>query len=130
MNIQEMVSGCNRIGVVGTRGYNDMVHFSAWVKYYTSGLEKLCFVSGGAKSGADNLIELYATANENNMLIHYPEYGTYGKTAPLIRNQMIVDSSQMLIAFWDGISTGTAHTIKLAKEKGIRVEIVDVVINK
>jgi predicted Rossmann fold nucleotide-binding protein DprA/Smf involved in DNA uptake len=129
MTIPEIIQNCKKIAVIGTRGYNDMGHFSQWIKYYTQNVEKICFVSGGATSGADALIELYASANDNNMLVHYPRYNDHGKRAPLVRNKLIVDSADVLIAFWDGVSTGTAHTIGLAKEKGIPVRIVPVTVN-
>jgi len=126
MEITDLVQACKKVAVIGTRGYSDTEHFSAWVKYYTQNLEKICFVSGGCRSGADSLIELYATANENNMLVFYPQYDVYGKSAPLERNKQIVEGSDILIAFWDGVSSGTGHTIKLAQEKGIPIRIVDV----
>lgn len=127
MTIQDLTAECTKIAVIGTRGYNDYEHFSQWVKYYTQNRYKICFVSGGCISGADSLIERYASEFEHNMMVHYPDY-SHGKRAPLMRNQTIVDSADMLIAFWDGRSTGTAHALGLAEKKGIPIRIVNVVI--
>lgn len=126
MTIPEIIQECKKVAVVGSMGYSDMNHFSAWIKYYTQNMQKICFISGGAKSGADNLIELYAESNSNNLLIHYPKYHQYGTRAPLERNKLIVGSADILITFWDGFSTGTAHTISLAKQKGIPIRIVNI----
>jgi len=37
------------------------------------------------------------------------------ETLGFIRNQQIVDACDMVLAFWDGKSKGTQHTISLAK---------------
>ena len=42
--------------------------------------------------------------------------GKYGKRAGLIRNEKIVENSSVIVAFWDGESKGTFHTIQLAKK--------------
>lgn len=127
MTIPELITSCTKIAVIGSRGYNDYEHFSQWVKYYTQAKTKICFVSGGCPSGADSLIERYATEHSHNMMVHYPDY-SHGKLAPLMRNQTIVDSADMLIAFWDGKSTGTAHTLGLSEKKGIPTRVVNVII--
>jgi hypothetical protein len=43
------------------------------------------------------------------------------------RNRYLVDHASRLIAGWDGVpSGGTYHTIELAREKGITVDILSV----
>ena len=78
-------------------------------------------VSGGA-AGVDTLAERIADRGIRKMII-YPDYELYGKSAPLIRDKLIVENSDMLIAVWDGESTGTEFTISYAKRRGIPVEI-------
>lgn len=124
--ILNLVSGRKMIAVIGSRGYDDYQHFSAWVHYYTQNILNACFVSGGCPSGADKLIEDYASDNYLPAVIFYPQYFEYGKRAPLERNKQIVEASNMLIAFWDGKSTGTAHTIGLAREKNIPIRIINI----
>jgi len=125
-NFIQLTSGHKNIAVIGSRGYSDYEHFSAWVKHHTGHIKKPCFVSGGAKSGADSLIERYADEFIFPILVFYPEYGKYGKSAPLKRNHSIVLASDCLLAFWDGVSTGTAYTLDLAYKKGIPVKIIKV----
>jgi len=124
--ILELVSTRKTIGIIGSRGYDDYPHFSAWVHYYTQNVPNACFVSGGCATGADNLIEMYCHDKGLPILIFYPRYGEYGKRAPLERNKQIVEASNMLIAFWDGKSTGTAHTLGLAREKNIPIRIINI----
>lgn len=52
-----------------------------------------------------------------------PNYAVYGKAAPIVRNHLIVDASDFLVACWDGRTTGgTFETRKYAQlhEKDIR----------
>jgi len=77
-------------------------------------------VSGGAR-GVDTLAEKYADKNDIPKLIFLPDYAKYGKIAPLIRNKKIVDNSDIIIAFWDGVSRGTKFTIDYAKAQGKKV---------
>lgn len=80
-------------------------------------------VSGGA-SGADNLAERFADKYQIKILIHYPDWDLYGKKAGFVRNQLIVDDSDIVIAFWDGASTGTKSTIDFAKNEGKEVIVI------
>ena len=79
-------------------------------------------ISGGAE-GIDAIAEKYADENGIEKLIFYPDYELYGRTAPLIRDKLIVDHSDKVIAIWDGVSSGTAFTITYAKQQNIPCEI-------
>lgn len=71
-------------------------------------------ISGGAK-GADTLAERFAKEREYETLIFSADWKTHGKAAGFIRNKQIVVACDMVLAFWDGKSKGTQHTIVLAK---------------
>ena len=79
-------------------------------------------ISGGA-IGVDKLAEEYADKKGIKKLILYPEYELYGKSAPLIRDKLIVDHADLVIAVWDGASRGTEFTISYAKRRGVPCEI-------
>lgn len=79
-------------------------------------------ISGGAV-GIDTLAEKYADKKGIEKMIIYPNYELYGKSAPLIRNKLIVDNADLVIAFWDGQSSGTAFTISYAKRRGVPCEV-------
>jgi len=48
----------------------------------------------------------------------------FGRRAPVVRDQLIVDDSEFLLAFHDGVSRGTMRTVGFAEVKGIPIRIV------
>lgn len=46
-----------------------------------------------------------------------------GKRAGYVRNEQMVEYADGLVAFWDGESKGTKHTINLAIENGLVVTV-------
>lgn len=54
----------------------------------------------------------------------YPaDWQGYGKSAGKRRNWQMASVANGLIAFWDGLSPGTAHMIAAAVVQGLRVEV-------
>lgn len=79
-------------------------------------------ISGGAR-GIDSLAAEYAN-NHNIQLVEIkPDYQSYGKAAPIIRNKQIVDSADMIIAFWDGESRGTKSVIDYSNKKSKNIKV-------
>ncbi|MDO4700541.1 MAG: hypothetical protein Q4A69_07655 [Moraxella sp.] len=56
-------------------------------------------------------------------MIFKPNYQRHGRAAAFIRNRLIVDTADVLIAFWDGKSTGTKYTIDYAKKQQKQVYV-------
>lgn len=81
-------------------------------------------IVSGAASGADILGKQYAIERKLNYIEFPADWNKYGKRAGFIRNQQIVDESDFVIAFWDGISKGTQHSIDLAKLQRIPTLII------
>lgn len=108
-----------KLAVVGTRKFSDY----ELMKKELDKLEPDVIVSGGAK-GADQLGERYALENNLPTEIFRPDWDQYGKQAGFVRNKKIVDNCDMLIAFWDGESRGTSHSIYLARTKEISIRVV------
>jgi hypothetical protein len=54
------------------------------------------------------------------------EWNKFGKSAGYRRNVTIVEHSDIIVAFWDGKSKGTQHTINIAKEKGKGLIIIPI----
>lgn len=104
-----------RVAIIGSRSLKVDIE-----KYIPQGTTEI--VSGGAK-GIDYLAEVWADANGIPKIIIYPEYLKYGKNAPLIRNELIVDAADMVIAVWDGESRGTKYTVEYAKKVGKNVKV-------
>lgn len=80
-------------------------------------------VSGGAR-GADTLARQFAEKYELSFKEFPANWNKYGKSAGHIRNKEMIDYSDKLISFWDGISRGTSGAITYAKSINKPVEII------
>ena len=69
-------------------------------------------ISGGAR-GTDTIAREYALQHSLPFTEIRPDYARYSKGAPLRRNAEIIERADLVIALWDGKSTGTAHSIEL-----------------
>jgi len=104
-----------KLAIVGGRDFNDYALLADTIFNILCPLEFITeIISGGAK-GADTLGENFAENNDIICVRYVPEWKKYGKSAGFIRNQTIVDNCDMVLAFWDGKSRGTADTIEKAK---------------
>lgn len=84
----------------------------------------MTLISGGAR-GADSLAEIYCQTNNVKCTVLKADWAKYGKGAGAIRNTQLLNlNPDLVIAFWDGKSKGTADSIKKAKQKGIEVRII------
>lgn len=117
VEVEDMI----KIGVIGSRSFNDYELLKRTLDEYLG--KVWVIVSGGAK-GADYLGEKWAIENNIKTCIYKPDWDTYGNKAGFIRNKDIVEDSDLIIAFWDALSRGTEHSIKLAEKMGKEVRII------
>ena len=89
-------------------------------EYLPEGITEI--VSGGAM-GVDTVAANYARENSIKLVEFLPEYNIYGRKAPLVRNRKIVEYADEGIAFWDGNSSGTIHTLKHFRKLGKKVTL-------
>ena len=82
-------------------------------------------VSGGAK-GVDTYAREFAEKKGIRLIEHLPDYAKYARVAPLVRNRLIIDDCDKVLAFWDGKSRGTKQTLDYAKTRNKYVKIVHV----
>ena len=68
-------------------------------------------VSGGAV-GIDTAAREYALSHGIIFDEFLPDYGKYGRRAPLIRNLEIAKYADAALIFWDGASRGTKHAME------------------
>ena len=85
-----------------------------------SGFEITEVVSGHAQ-GVDMIGEAYTQEFGVKLKVFEADWDKLGNSAGIIRNQMMVDYADALIAVWDGKSKGTSHIIKQAKKKKLKV---------
>ena len=103
--------------VVGSRSIKE-VDLSRYIPK-----EATVIISGGA-DGVDRLAEEYADRHKISKLVLRPDYKKYGKAAPLRRNEIMVDISDLVIVVWDGKSKGTKYTADYAAKKGKDLNII------
>lgn len=109
-----------KVGVIGSRGFKD---YDLVVKTLSK-MDISLIVSGGA-IGADTLGERYAKEKNIETKIFLPDWKTHGKSAGFIRNTDIINESEIIVAFWDGVSKGTKDSIDKANKLEKQVIIVN-----
>lgn len=79
-------------------------------------------ITGGA-DGADAIARSIALKLGCTITTYPPRYDTYGKKAPHIRNDEMLDRADMVLVFWDELSKGTESVISKARKRGLYVEV-------
>ena len=109
-----------RVAIVGSRDWDD------WSALDKTLLEldktKDVIVSGGAR-GVDSMAASLARKYGFQVVVHPADWDRNGRSAGYIRNEDIVLDSDIILAFWDGESRGTLHTITLAEKYGKPVRV-------
>ncbi len=100
-----------KVAVIGSRGITGI----KLEDYLPANTDEI--VSGGAR-GVDTCARRYALANGIKLTEFLPEYELYGKAAPLVRNDLIIEYADFVLAFWDGFSTGTQYVVRKCRQLG------------
>ena len=113
-----------RVAIIGSRELGESGQEKCCYNQICGSVPRNCteIVSGGAE-GIDMLAQKYARENSLLFTRFDPEYGSYGKNAPLMRNAEIIKYADLVLAFWDGKSRGTAQAISLCCENNKLIEI-------
>lgn len=112
-----------KVIIAGGRYFSDYDLLKSKLDIILKNKPNVTIVSGGA-NGADALGEKYA--NEKGFQIDkYPaNWIKNGRAAGPIRNSLMADNANALVAFWDGVSRGTRNMIQTAREKSLEVRVV------
>lgn len=105
-----------KVAVIGSRTITNI----DIERYIPKGITML--ITGGA-TGVDTIAEKYADRKHIKKQVFRPDYERYGKSAPLMRDKLIVDNADIVIAIWDGVSGGTNYTVKYAERIGKPFEL-------
>lgn len=119
-----------RVAVVGSRDFPRPNLVRNFIYTLTQGDT---VISGGAR-GVDRLAETVALSRGMKVhiikpdLVGIPAFGEEGYKAAYAarakeRNQKVVDTSDQVVAFWDGFSPGTRDTIARARLAGKMVTV-------
>lgn len=128
-----------RLGIIGSRSFKDRkLAEDIFSKFFKDKVEKI--ISGDCPSGGDKIgkdiaekfnIEYKGYPAEWDNLEAIPckirinKYGKkYNAVAGFNRNRDIVNSCDLLLAFWDGESRGTKDSIEIAKTWKIPTMII------
>jgi hypothetical protein len=79
---------------------------------------EIIIISGAAK-GPDDLARMYAERNSVPCILFPAQWEEYGKSAGFVRNSEMLKYAEYVLAFYDGVSKGTAHTLREAKRLGL-----------
>ena len=108
-----------KIAIVGSRDYPDLNRVTRYVGLLPTGT---VVVSGNAE-GVDRVAETSARHYDLEVISIPAKWDELGKSAGFIRNIEIIEQVDTVVAFWDGKSKGTLHSITEASKRGIRVMI-------
>ena len=116
-----------KVAVVGSRTFHDKHKL---YEVLTKNFEKIGLIVSGGAEGADSLGAEWAKDYGVPCLIFFPLWhdpwtGAYNKGAGFKRNRQIAEEADVIFAFWDGVSRGTANTLEIAKQLNKRVIIVN-----
>ncbi|MGD2071982.1 MAG: SLOG family protein [Candidatus Thorarchaeota archaeon] len=111
-----------RVAIVGSREFPDRELVESIIQQLIVDYKNIILVSGGAR-GVDSWAEEVFHRYNKMVIVHYPDWNKYGKKAGFLRNKLIINDANMIIAFWDGKSKGTKHSINLAIEAGKPINI-------
>lgn len=110
-----------KIAFIGSREFKDKKFveskveeylYEGWVDFVSKEIPNE-LVSGGAK-GVDSWAESVGRNIGAICWIYPADWLKYGKSAGYIRNELIIKEADEIVAFWDGESKGTKHSIDLA----------------
>jgi predicted Rossmann fold nucleotide-binding protein DprA/Smf involved in DNA uptake len=114
----------SKIAVIGSRSFNNYIFLKDKIQSYCKDndieIKDVTIISGGA-SGADTCAKNFAKEFGTKYIEFLPDWDKYGKSAGPRRNKLIIDACDFVIAFWDGVSKGTASSIKFAEEQNKKV---------
>jgi hypothetical protein len=112
-----------KLAIIGSRTFNNYKLLQETLEQYKP---EITLIISGAAKGADLLGEKWALENNIQTLIFPANWNKYGKRAGYIRNEDIIKNCDYCIAFWDGESKGTKHSISLCKKYNIPYQIIKI----
>ena len=114
-----------KVLVCGSRHFENPFAISLAIHKRLSELPDDATVIHGDAPGADRMADQSAKARGLNVVAVPADWKTHGKRAGVLRNIAMLDMNPVLVlAYWNGTSNGTAHTISEARKRGIPVEVI------
>ena len=114
----------SRVAVVGGRQFRDGEYLFYVLDEFNKKYGIAHIISGGA-TGADTLGQSWSRTRQIPYTIFPAQWDKHGRPAGFIRNALIVDACDVLMAFPTKESVGTLHTIELAEASDKIVFVLD-----
>lgn len=117
-----------KVIIAVSKSFSDYQLFKSKCQYYLSEITKthtIVILTGASKLSDEFIRKL---SNDMNFITepHEANWAKYEKGEAICRsNDEMTSNADALIAFWDGISTGIKDMLERAKQKKIKVAIVD-----
>jgi predicted Rossmann fold nucleotide-binding protein DprA/Smf involved in DNA uptake len=112
-----------RVGIVGSRRFPDLERVAAYVRSMPAGAR---LVTGSA-SGVDAAATRAARGRGLPVQVLAASFEEASdQEVAALRNRRLVEACDVLVAFWDGASPGTRHTVERALDAGKEVHVYTV----
>jgi hypothetical protein len=113
-----------RIAIVGSRIWGRRwEEIKGQIEAFVAALPKDAVIVSGGAMGVDMYAVCVAQRRGLETRVHLPNWARDGRAAAFLRNRKIVDDVHRVVAWHNGESKGTLHTIELARASGKPVEI-------
>jgi len=109
-----------KLAVIGSRTFTDKDRL---YRILDKNKDKIKMVISGGAIGADSFSNDWCRDRGMPITIFYPDWSK-GKGAGFQRNKLIIENSDKVLAFHDGISKGTLNSIEIAKELNIPYKVI------
>ena len=111
--------------IAGSRTFTD---YQLLCRTLTPELRRITQVLTGGARGADRLGYRWAVKHGlgKQHRLFKADWERFGKSAGVRRNHQMAQAGDILIAFWDGQSPGTAHMVQCMRQLGKPVVVIRV----
>ena len=113
--------GLMKLIIAGSRTFTD---YQMLCQVLAPDRHRIAQVLTGGARGADQLGYRWAWKHAIRHQLFRAEWERFGKSAGMRRNHQMVQAGDVLVAFWDGQSPGTAHMIQCMEQLGKPVIVV------
>ena len=111
-----------KLAVIGSRDFDNYGLVKEVLNQYK---DKVSLVISGGANGADTLGEKWAKENGLDIIVFPADWKMYGKRAGFVRNNDIIYTCDVCVAFWDGQSKGTEDSIRKATSMGKELVVIN-----
>lgn len=110
--------------VAGSRAVTDYSLVASAIDELVENELSITAIIDGTARGVDMLASRYAAEHGIENIRVPAEWKRYGRGAGRLRNIRMAEMGNVLLALWDGKSSGTKSMIEAAKQRGIPVHII------